>query len=144
MGTCSSMSNGNFRKNRKINGSVHGNSHGSSAGQDCPMTTSNGELESSINESTCPDFSMEERQLVIRSWSIVENQISQIGLTSYLELFRRAPESLALFPFLKQLGPDDLEFYAQLKNHSIRLTGFISMLVKQVFFKKIGKANLLI
>lgn len=102
------------------------------------MTTFTAESESTTIHQECPDFSMDERQLVIRSWSIVENQILQIGLTSYLEMFRRAPESLALFPFLKQLGPEDLEFYAQLKNHSIRLTGFISMLVKQVVLSNLA------
>jgi hypothetical protein len=58
--------------------------------------------------------------------------VLQIGLSSYLELFRRAPESLSVFPLLRHLSQEDLEFYSQLKNHSIRVTGVLSMLIRQV------------
>ena len=56
----------------------------------------------------------------------------QIGLTMYLELFKRNPESKANFPFLKHLDHDDIEFYDQLKNHAIRVTGVLGMLIRQV------------
>jgi len=56
----------------------------------------------------------------------------QIGLTAYLSLFQKSPEALSLFPFLKHLDKEDLEFYSQLQNHAVRVTGVISMLVKQV------------
>ena len=67
---------------------------------------------------------------------VLKKSYFKVGLSSFLELFRRAPETLSVFPFLKQLGPEDMEFYHQLKNHSIRITGVISMLVKQVTFFK--------
>ena len=56
----------------------------------------------------------------------------QIGLTAYLDLFKRSPEAQTLFPFLKHLSQEDLEFYSQLKHHAIRVTGIITMLIKQV------------
>ena len=56
----------------------------------------------------------------------------QIGLTSYLEMFKRAPESLSMFPFLKHLSNEDLEFYSQLRDHAVRVTGVLSMLIRQV------------
>ena len=58
----------------------------------------------------------------------------QIGLSTYLNLFERSPEALALFPFLKHLSKEDLEFYSQLKHHAIRVTGVITMIVKQVLY----------
>jgi hypothetical protein len=56
----------------------------------------------------------------------------QIGLSTYLELFQRNPETLSLFSFLKHLSKEDLEFYSQLKNHAVRVTGVLTMLVRQV------------
>ena len=56
----------------------------------------------------------------------------QIGLSTYLNLFQRSPEALQLFPFLKHLSKEDLEFYAQLKHHAIRVTGVLGMLIRQV------------
>jgi hypothetical protein len=56
----------------------------------------------------------------------------QIGLTSYLEMFKRAPESLSMFPFLKHLSNEDLEFYSQLRDHAVRVTGVLSMMIRQV------------
>merc|ERR1719468_1094774 len=85
-----------------------------------------------IEDLPAPPLTSNDRKLIVRSWTIVDQQISQVGLSSFLELFRRAPETLSVFPFLKQLGPEDMEFYHQLKNHSIRITGVISMLVKQL------------
>ena len=61
-------------------------------------------------------------------WSV----LFQIGLTSYLEMFKRAPESLSMFPFLKHLSNEDLEFYSQLRDHAVRVTGVLSMLIRQV------------
>ena len=71
------------------------------------------ELVEDQSPSDCPVLSTEDRQIIIRTWAIVEEHISQVGLSSFLELFRRAPDSLQAFPFLKKLNHEDLEFYAQ-------------------------------
>ena len=90
------------------------------------------QLDRENEEPDCPPLSGEYRRIIIRTWAIVEEHISQVGLSTFLELFRRAPESLHFFPFLKHLNQEDLEFYAQLRNHSVRVTGVLSMLVKQL------------
>ncbi len=56
----------------------------------------------------------------------------QIGLTAFLSLFQRSPEALSLFPFLKHLDKEDLEFYSQLQNHAVRVTGVVTLLVKEL------------
>lgn len=58
--------------------------------------------------------------------------VLQIGLTTYLELFQKNPETMKAFPFLKHLSKEDLEFYSQLKNHAVRVTGVINLLVRQL------------
>ena len=65
-------------------------------------------------------------QIVIFVIFIVEEHIAQVGLSSFLELFRRAPDSLHAFPFLKKLNHEDLEFYAQvLTSHWGKITLFV-------------------
>ncbi len=39
---------------------------------------------------------------------------------------------MKLFSFLKHLSKEDLEFYSQLKHHAVRVTGVITMLVRQL------------
>jgi hypothetical protein len=51
-------------------------------------------------------------------------------------MFKRAPESLSMFPFLKHLSNEDLEFYSQLRDHAVRVTGVLSMLIRQVRKKR--------
>ena len=88
----------------------------------------------------CPKLTLNERQTIIATWGMVEAHIARVGLSSFLELFRRAPESLHAFPFLKHLNQEDLEFYAQLRNHSVRVTGVLSMLVRQVSLELLSAA----
>ena len=59
------------------------------------------QLDRENEEPDCPPLSGEYRRIIIRTWAIVEEHISQVGLSTFLELFRRAPESLHFFPFLK-------------------------------------------
>ena len=56
----------------------------------------------------------------------------QIGITPYLELFRRKPESLKAFPFLRNAEIEELEFLTELRSHGIRVYGILSMLIGQV------------
>ncbi len=55
----------------------------------------------------------------------------QIGLTAFLSLFQRSPEALSLFPFLKHLDKEDLEFYSQLQHHAVRVTGVVTLIIKE-------------
>ena len=81
------------------------------------VKTSAGENEQSPD---CPHLSTEDRQIIIRTWAKVEEHIAQVGLCSFLEMFRRAPDSLHVFPFLKHLNHKDREFYAQVVAVSIQ------------------------
>lgn len=82
--------------------------------------------------SDAPPFTVEQRALVKHSWHSVEEHIAEIGLTMYLEMFKKNPETLTLFPFLKHLSKEDLEFYSQLRNHAVRVTGVLTMLITQL------------
>ena len=53
-------------------------------------------------------------------------------MSPFFELFRRAPESLSAFPFLKHLKEADKEFISTLREHGIRVYSVISSLIKQV------------
>ncbi|CAB4057013.1 unnamed protein product [Lepeophtheirus salmonis] len=55
-------------------------------------------------------------------------------MNAYSQLFKRDPQILLNFPFLKRISKDEYETFLVLKNHSIRVMGIINILVQQLNF----------
>ena len=126
-------------------------------------------VKEAINKHALPEFSQENREIIIEAWPHVEKHLTeviiindfqddsyidkfnnllisntllvitqiiifnrQVGLTSYMDLFKVSPEIRMNFAFLQHYQTEDEKFYSIVSKHSLRVFAVITKLVKEV------------
>jgi len=79
-----------------------------------------------------PQFSAEQKQLVVESWHYVENHVTEVGVSAFMDLFKESPEATNAFVFLKHYSTENEEFYDLLSKHALRVLGIVTLLVKEL------------
>ena len=59
--------------------------------------------------------------------------ILQVGITAFMDLFKISPETIETFRFLRAYHIEDEEFHDLLSKHALRVSGLVSLLIKEVF-----------
>lgn len=91
------------------------------------------ELGQSISPVEIPTLSEEQRRILISSWELIQDKISEVGVSAYNELFRLSPQAIQFFPKLFGYKEGDEEkFQEVVKDHSIRILGIIGLIVRNL------------
>lgn len=84
-------------------------------------------------------FTEEQEALVVKSWSVMKKNASELGLKFFLRVFEIAPAAKKLFSFLRDSDDVPLDKNPKLKAHA--LTVFSMTCESAVNLRKAGKAT---
>merc|ERR1711894_618313 len=79
-----------------------------------------------------PEFNVEQKLLVVDTWHYVQDHVSEVGITAFMDLFKVSPELRMTFSFFEWYKVDNEKFYKLVTKHSLRIFGMVTKLVKEL------------
>ncbi|XP_023327321.1 uncharacterized protein LOC111700587 isoform X2 [Eurytemora carolleeae] len=81
-----------------------------------------------------------ERLLLVFSWELLQDKVSNVGVSAFNELFQLSPQAVQFFPKLNQVDPnkyggntgDEEKFTEILRDHSIRILGIVGLIIRDM------------
>jgi len=73
-----------------------------------------------------------QRDLMVDSWSHIEESLDEIGLESFKKLFESHADIQNYFPSMKKLSTCDLDMTRKIKEHSGRVMGLVRLYVENI------------
>ncbi|XP_060573829.1 globin C, coelomic-like isoform X1 [Ruditapes philippinarum] len=76
-------------------------------------------------EKNLPDFTDEQKELVIESWKEIKDDMDKVGIQMFMKLFASHPDVQDAFTTFKGMSPEDLTHSNQLRSHAMRVMGTV-------------------
>jgi len=73
-----------------------------------------------------------QRDLMVESWTHIEESLDEIGLESFKKLFESHADIQNYFPSMKKLSTCDLDMTRKIKEHSGRVMGLVRLYVENI------------
>nr|QQO51929.1 globin gb_IIIA [Platynereis dumerilii] len=72
-----------------------------------------------------PPFTEEQKTLVRKSWKVLQEDMSRVGVVMFIGLFETHPDVQDLFLPFRNLTTADMKHNAQLKTHALKVMGTV-------------------
>ncbi|CAC5368102.1 uncharacterized protein LOC127738201 [Mytilus californianus] len=83
-----------------------------------------------------PEFTDRQKQLVVDSWKIIQEDMSKVGVVMFMKLFETHPDVQEVFMPFKGMTKEDLQYSNQLKTHALRVMGTVDKCLARIDDKK--------
>lgn len=84
------------------------------------------------NGMTSTEFTEEQKHLVKTTWNIVREDISKVGVITFLRLFEKFPDVQDLFVPFRGLNSEELRQNVGLREHGMRVMGTIEKCITRI------------
>ncbi|XP_060071947.1 uncharacterized protein LOC132551816 [Ylistrum balloti] len=68
-----------------------------------------------------PEFTDRQRELVVQTWGIIQEDMARVGVVMFMKLFETHPDVQDVFMPFKGQSKEDLKHSSQLKAHALRV-----------------------
>ncbi|XP_062573832.1 uncharacterized protein LOC134235698 [Saccostrea cucullata] len=90
------------------------------------------ELKDTVNGMSKAEFTEDQKQLVKSTWEVVREDISKVGVITFLRLFEKFPDVQDLFVPLRGLSSEELRHNVGLREHGLRVMGTIEKCITRL------------
>ncbi|XP_048737254.1 uncharacterized protein LOC125652250 [Ostrea edulis] len=90
------------------------------------------EIQSHNNGMGDPEFTEVQKQLVKTTWDVVRDDISKVGVITFLRLFEKCPDVQDLFVPFRGLTSEELRHNVGLREHGLRVMGTIEKCITRL------------
>ncbi|KAJ8308105.1 hypothetical protein KUTeg_012979 [Tegillarca granosa] len=88
---------------------------------------------SSLDDPNRPVMSERQKELVVDTWKIVKDDISKVGVITFMRLFERYPDVQDLFVPFRGLTVDELKDNVRLRQHGLRVMNTIDKCISRLY-----------
>ncbi|XP_041351734.1 non-symbiotic hemoglobin-like [Gigantopelta aegis] len=79
-----------------------------------------------------PEFTEMQKELVLESWKIVQQDISRVGVVLFMKLFEMHPDVQDVFSPFKGKSVENLKSNSHLKSHALRVMGSVEKCLARI------------
>ncbi|XP_055337435.1 neuroglobin-like [Paramacrobiotus metropolitanus] len=85
-----------------------------------------------VNENVPPSLSQRQKGIIKETFATVRSAVAEVGVVMFLRLFETHPEVQDIFLPFKGLTSEEMKHSKQLRNHGLRVMGFVEKCVSRI------------